>query len=290
MEGAAGILRRFVVATIIISVLVLAVNYMILGVWVFKGMGEGKSPASVSQSVAEGLRLQDERYELNENSTKLLRENHAWAMLINQNGDVVWHKATPDDLPDHYSLTDVAKFSRHYLMDYPVFVWEHEHGLVVVGYPKDSVAKYPFVFPVSWVSDLPSRFVELLIGNIALALLLSLFIGFMLIRSIRPLVEGIYAIAKEQRVYVQPKGVLSDLAKSINHTSLLLEEKNASLKARDEARANWIAGISHDVRTPLSMVLGHASDLEENDKIPAEQREQAQNYTPARRKAQVSGQ
>ncbi|MBN3585179.1 hypothetical protein JYB64_22585, partial [Algoriphagus aestuarii] len=47
------------------------------------------------------------------------------------------------------------------------------------------------------------------------------------------------------------------------------------LKSRDEARSNWIAGISHDIRTPLSMILGHASDLEENSVIPEEQRRQA---------------
>ena len=38
---------------------------------------------------------------------------------------------------------------------------------------------------------------------------------------------------------------------------------------------NWIAGISHDIRTPLSMVLGYASNLEENHDIPEEQRRQA---------------
>ena len=47
------------------------------------------------------------------------------------------------------------------------------------------------------------------------------------------------------------------------------------MKSRDEARSNWIAGISHDIRTPLSMVLGYASNLEENHDIPEEQRRQA---------------
>ena len=39
------------------------------------------------------------------------------------------------------------------------------------------------------------------------------------------------------------------------------------------ARANWISGISHDIRTPLSMVLGYSSSLETNNTLNAEQQE-----------------
>ncbi len=44
---------------------------------------------------------------------------------------------------------------------------------------------------------------------------------------------------------------------------------------RDAARSEWIAAISHDVRTPLSMVLGYASALEEAPELSGEQRRQA---------------
>ena len=30
------------------------------------------------------------------------------------------------------------------------------------------------------------------------------------------------------------------------------------------ARANWICGVSHDIRTPLSVVMGYAGQLEED--------------------------
>ena len=44
---------------------------------------------------------------------------------------------------------------------------------------------------------------------------------------------------------------------------------------KDSARADWISGISHDVRTPLSVILGFAGQLEENRTLPAPAREQA---------------
>lgn len=46
-----------------------------------------------------------------------------------------------------------------------------------------------------------------------------------------------------------------------------------TLQRRDKARANWISGISHDIRTPLSMVLGYSSSLEEHMGLNKDQME-----------------
>ena len=48
-----------------------------------------------------------------------------------------------------------------------------------------------------------------------------------------------------------------------------------SYKKRDAARTQWIAAVSHDVRTPLATVLGYAGSLEADPALPPEQREQA---------------
>ena len=137
----------------------------------------------------------------------------------------MWGHSLPDELPRTYGLTDVAKFTQSYLLDYPVFVWEHPEGLVVVGYPKDSLAKYHHILPARWVSSLPERIVGLLLINLGLALLLSLLIGFRLIRSIRPLTQGIQALGEDREVYVEPKGFLADLANSVNRASTLSTAK-----------------------------------------------------------------
>jgi len=248
---------------------------MLLGAWVFKGMSIGQSPSYVVQKVAKGLHSSPNAYSLDSDTEEILKKNQAWAMLIDNTGHVIWNYMIPDELPETYSLADVSKFTRNYLMDYPVFVWEHNEGIVVVGYPKGSLAKYMYIFPTSWVSSLLLKIASLVVVNIGLALLLSLFIGSRLIRSIRPLTQGIQDLAEDKEVYIEPKGILANLAQSVNRASTLLRQKNDSLKKRDEARSNWIAGISHDIRTPLSMILGYASDLEENMSIPEEQRRQA---------------
>lgn len=47
------------------------------------------------------------------------------------------------------------------------------------------------------------------------------------------------------------------------------------MRNRERARIEWIAGISHDIRTPLSIVMGYADTLEKNGELSEEARQQA---------------
>ena len=46
------------------------------------------------------------------------------------------------------------------------------------------------------------------------------------------------------------------------------------MKNREQARIEWIAGISHDIRTPLSVVLGYADTMEHREELSEEARQQ----------------
>lgn len=275
MEGIIRILRRFVAATLLLSLFLLLFNFVLLGTLVFTENDQHSSPEGMVQQVAKGLEKQKDSFQLDGQATELLRQNHAWAMLLGENGHVIWDYHLPHDVPDSYNLVDVAKFSRYYLMDYPVYTSEHQNGLMVVGYPKESHWKYQLDFLAEWISSLPLRIVLLLLCNLALALLISIAIGTRLIRKIRPLVDGVHNLAREQEVQLDTKGIFGDLARSMNSASAILQNKTAALQSRDEARANWIAGISHDIRTPLSLILGYASEMEDQSDLTEEQRHQA---------------
>lgn len=75
---------------------------------------------------------------------------------------------------------------------------------------------------------------------------------------------------KDNPVNIDEKGVLSELAKSINKTSEILQNQREQLRNKDTARANWIAGVSHDIRTPLSMIMGYASQLKTSSDLSEE--------------------
>ncbi|RAR43244.1 sensor histidine kinase KdpD [Paenibacillus sp. MDMC362] len=275
MDGVIRILRRFVGSTILVSFLLLLFNLVLLGSLIFQEKHKGLSPEATVQKLANELVLQQGNYALGVEGVELLDTHQAWAMLMDREGEVQWSERLPADIPRSYDVTDVAKFSRYYLMEYPVYVWEREDGLMVLGYPKNTYGKYQFDFLIEWLRSLPVRILLVLLCNAALALLVSVLIGTRIVRGIRPLIHGIHALSKEEPVQVDTGGIFNDVSQSINSTSKMLQEKNDALKARDVARSNWIAGISHDIRTPLSMILGYASELEDQPELSAEHKQQA---------------
>lgn len=275
MEGITRILRRFVTVAIFVVIFILIFNFVLLGTLVFTEINKPPSPEGVLKQVEQGLDKKDGHYNLDNRIANLLQRNQSWAMLIGEDGQVQWDFHLPHDVPKSYNLVEVAKFSRFYLEKYPVYIWEHKDGLIVVGYPKESHWKYQFNFLSDFLKSMPLRLMMLLLFNIALVLLISVVIGTRLIKGIRPLVSGVHDLAREETVQLDSQGIFGDLAQSINSASVKLQNKTVALKARDEARSNWISGISHDIRTPLSIILGYASEMEDNLDLPREQRSQA---------------
>ena len=66
-----------------------------------------------------------------------------------------------------------------------------------------------------------------------------------------------------------------ELAEKLNRTGAQLQAKNEMLSRRDNARTQWIAGVSHDVRTPLALILGWAEQLEQDALLPGSSRQKA---------------
>ena len=96
-----------------------------------------------------------------------------------------------------------------------------------------------------------------------------------LLKSVKPIVSGIQALSANEEVHLREKGLLSELAVNINKTSDILQTQSRQLRKKETARANWIAGVSHDIRTPLSMVMGYAGQLENDLQLSEDTRKKA---------------
>lgn len=198
-----------------------------------------------------------------------------WCILIAESGDVIWQQNMPQDIPSHYSINDVARFTRWFISDYPVYVRTTERGLLVLGLPKNAVGKYDLSYSNRWFETLPLRLVGLAAVNLLLALGLAAVIGLGLYRKLRQLSLGIDQLSREEEVSLTETGLTAQTARAINRCSASLAQKNAALARRDEARQNWINGISHDIRTPLAVIMGKAEAIQAGD-VPASCRQAAE--------------
>lgn len=276
MNTSKNILKKFILSTALITLILFIFNCSLITMYMSQGvsLNSSESPENLLSYIDSNLKLESDEYYINDDTKTKLNNADAWAMLINNDGNVIWNYDLPSDIPLKYSLTDVSLFSRNYLNDYPVFTWTHNDNLIIIGYPKDKYAKYQYTFPVEWVKSVPIKILVFLLLNILLALILSLFIGSKMIRSVKMLISALEKLSKGEFVEVKCESVLKGISNSINKTSRILKEKDELLKKKDKARLNYIAGISHDIRTPLSMILGYSSELQNNKNLSLKEREE----------------
>ncbi len=224
------------------------------------------SPQKLLPVVAETCSIQG----VPEETALRLRASHIWAMFLDSSGQLVWNVDLPEEIPDSFTIQDVALFSKGYLKDYPVFVRTMDDGLLVLGYPKDSYTKLTGnYFSIKVIKTSPFFCLALIIADFLLLFAAFLRSKKSILKSTEPIILSIEALAKGEAAYVNVKGELSEIAERVNHASLILGRQN-------QARANWISGVSHDIRTPLSMIMGYADRISGNPDTNERTREQAE--------------
>lgn len=277
MKSVPKLIKRFVGILMLSSLVILFMNFIILAIIAATQAPNG-SPWKTAEQAAESINKTEQGYVMPDTMIEELNAQNVWAVYIdNATGECVWRSDNlPDTVPLEYTVSDIANLTRGYIDGYPTFTGEGENGLMVLGYPKDSYWKHMWPsWDYQFIANLPKTVLIVLAINIFIVFLIYMAANTKLLKSIKPITDGIQALHTGQPIVLKEKGVLSEIAANINRTSEVLQSQNYQLRKKETARANWIAGVSHDIRTPLSMVMGYASQLESNKQLPEDERKKA---------------
>ena len=237
----------FALVLLLINILAFALTF---GGIVFREYGSA-SPANMLEAVAADLSASG----ISEERLQELNRNQIWAMLLDASGHCIWEASLPEEIPTQYTIQDVAVFSKGYLQDYPVFVRNTDNGLLVLGYPKDSFMKLTGnYFPMRAIRLFPLFITGILAIDIVLLFLVYYLSKRKISKNTEPIMASIKTLSTGKPVELSIRGELSEIADSVNQASQVLSRQN-------QARANWISGVSHDIRTPLSMIMGYAGRI-----------------------------
>lgn len=104
--------------------------------------------------------------------------------------------------------------------------------------------------------------------SFALTLIAAFIIGLVVLRLLMRSLRDVIATTKEfsagdfnRRIPIRSKGELAELAKTINAMAETMLHNIEELKEVDKLRRDLIANISHDIRTPISIIHGYIETL-----------------------------
>ena len=257
MKTFARLIRRYVFAAVGLGLLLPA---LCIGLLVWLGWQTGQympqwaySSGAIADSMvstADGLTFGAEH------TPQEWMDGYAWAMALDDDGNVFWHYNLPDLLNRRYAPTDVARFAHWYLADYPVFCWTEDYGLFVIALPQGSLWKYNFYSAPAVITHLIHSILPVCFGLLAIGLAVCFALSWRSARRLRTVSAGLDALADGQPVRLPTEGFTAELAEKLNQTSAHLQKQSEIIARRDQARTRWIAGVSHDVRTPLALDSG----------------------------------
>lgn len=268
MNNVQRFFKRYVYSSVRLFCFFIFVNIaLFITLTVISGSQGSHSPTQLLEAITEDLQQSASGYLLSDNTVAKMEQENVWCMMIsNESGNVLWNYKLPSELPQHYTPGDVAEMTRWYLQEYPVFVSNQSDELLVIGYPKDSFWKISAYKTFASIKIDILGLVSLFLLNIVIVLILFVHNSRKVEKSIKPILTGIEEISAGKNTQLVEHGELAEINTKLNKVAITLQQ-------RDMARANWISGISHDIRTPLSMVLGYSSSLETNNTLSEEQQE-----------------
>lgn len=125
-----------------------------------------------------------------------------------------------------------------------------------------------------------SYILRLGIRSMSIALITAAFIGFIAIgfitrniRRINPVINEFQSGNLDARIKLKGKGELSEFASAFNSMADTIVANIEKIKSIDSQRRDLIANVSHDLRTPLSVIQGYVETaLIKSDKLNDEEK------------------
>lgn len=241
-------IKRFISSFVILLLLDIIV-FVILG---YQQTQETSATDTVNQ-IAQNFSF-DNSVTLSNEGKKIAKQNNLWVMVIDsENGNQVFHYKTPKTLKEHYDLADVAQFSRFYLDDYPVFTHIVDNNLIIIGFPKDRIFKFPSnYYEKSYITYICWLIFGIIATNIIYFIGLYFYSTHFINKKLQPVTQAITRL---------PQGLDTNLEKQDDFQKLInaINQADKELKDSRTFKEEWISGIAHDIKTPLSVIVSNAS-------------------------------
>lgn len=225
-------------------------------------------PAYFTSNFSDEIYFQDGRPQLTNEGIMKLEEYKLGFQMVDKDGNVTLVYNSPEGAASHYSYMEMVQLYKTggNFKDYTLFVGSvtnnEEEWAYIIGFPA-KISKVTMY--LNYDNFLNIKFV-LLGGFIVLIVLVGIY-GICINRTLSNIIAGIKRLASNDYFPIKEKGMYKEVFNNLNILNSKLKASEEERKRDEILREEWIANISHDLKTPLSPIKGYGeilTDLEYN--------------------------
>lgn len=258
------------IITLILLLCIMAVGlfYYIFSVPEPEGLSTTRFPQNFTNSFSVWTTYENGELQVEEIGLERLDEYGLWIQFIDENGEEIFSHNKPASYPSKYTAAQLLALSTsEYENGNTLFVNSLEDAgeecSYIVGFPYD-IGKSMLYYNGARISRL-SPAAKLLIAAGFGSLAVSIFAySVWLSRKLSKVTDGIRGLSVRNYVPMKEKGIFSGIYASLNKMSRELQQADKVRTETERTRQEWIANITHDLKTPLSPIKGYAELLADN--------------------------
>lgn len=228
-------------------------------------------PKDFTESFKEQIVFNGSTPQVKQAGITLLQENGTGIQLLDASGREIYSYQKPEQAGAFYSSAELLGLIQTGKM-------EDGETTAFAGLVSNDGKEYTYIlfFPV----DVPkitmyvngehfaggkTILLPILSVLLLLVLIFGVVYGYFTTRAMKRLTNSIQEISGRSYLPVQEHGVFKDLHDSLNTLDAEIRASDRLQKQTENMREEWIANITHDLKTPLSPIKGYAEMLCEAD-------------------------
>lgn len=230
---------------------------------------EGLSLASWSNRFANNfsawIEEKDGMIGVEEIGVERLDEYGLWVQILDETGQELYAHDKPTHYPESYSMADLIALSESgYENGNTVFISSTEVSgrtlNYIVGFPY-AIGKHMLYYNGENVARLSPLAKNVILVAACIVVVCAFGYTLWLSRKLSTITKGIVSISSRDYKPVNETGIFGEIYSSLNQMDMEIERSNKIQKETERTRQEWIANITHDLKTPLSPIKGYAELL-----------------------------
>ncbi|RKI42441.1 sensor histidine kinase [bacterium D16-51] len=257
---------------VVVSVLALLAAAICIGVFYYifsipepEGLSLASWPERFTDNFSCWLQYKDGELKVEEIGIERLDEYGLWLQVVDGKGKEVYSHNKPTCCPAGYSASELMLLStKGYENGNTIFVNSFESGGksfgYLVGFPY-AIGRHIIYYNGRSVERLLPVFRMGILSFLCAAAIFIVIYGFWITWHVGKITKGIGDISFRSYTSLPEKGVFRQVYAALNRMDTEIQHSDKLQRDTERARREWIANITHDVKTPLSPIKGYAELL-----------------------------